>query len=77
MPELNGSDLVRWFRTENKTIPFILMSGKNDPKLFAELLSQKLITAMFPKPFQHLGFVRLVYLLLGIEETPKVKKKSN
>jgi two-component system chemotaxis response regulator CheY len=76
MPKLKGSELARWLRTEvgNTELPFILMTGKNDPHLFAELLSKKFITVMFPKPFQHLTFLNMVNNLLGIQKDVSLKK---
>lgn len=75
MPLMTGSQLVEWLRTEggDTTTPFVMLSGKRDPRLFGDLMSRKLITGVFPKPFRHPVLKNIVYTLLGIENDPAFK----
>lgn len=66
MPFMSGSQLAVWMRGEelHRDTPFILASGKQDPKLFARLIKDKVISAYIPKPFQNNALLQIVNVCL-------------
>lgn len=69
MPLMRGSELAAWIRkTElNREIPIIIMSGKDDPRLFCQLIEDKKISAYISKPFDNKSLSKLVSRYLNPE----------
>lgn len=69
MPVMRGSELAAWIRkTElNREIPIIIMSGKDDPRLFGQLIEDKKISAYISKPFDNKSLSKLVSRYLNPE----------
>jgi CheY-like chemotaxis protein len=72
MPFLEGLDLIRYMRTENRLrrIPIMMISAEQDIKLMASSFSAG-ATAFLPKPFTPEQLQSAIRMLLGNRKSTK------
>jgi CheY-like chemotaxis protein/HPt (histidine-containing phosphotransfer) domain-containing protein len=79
MPFLEGSDLIRFMRTEKRLmrIPVMLITAESDIKLVASGLAAG-ATVLLPKPFTRKRLQQMLHMMLGVTDVarPAVTKPT-
>jgi CheY-like chemotaxis protein/HPt (histidine-containing phosphotransfer) domain-containing protein len=72
MPYLEGSDLIRFMRTEKRLmrIPVMLITAESDIKLVASGIAAG-ATILLPKPFTRKRLQQMLQMILGVATVPK------
>lgn len=79
MPYLEGSDLIKFMRTEKRLmrIPVMLITAESDIKLVASGLAAG-ATVLLPKPFTRKRLQQMLHMMLGVQAVfrPAVTKPT-
>lgn len=76
MPVASGVELLRWCRKTERSIPFIMVTGKLEAELTAEALNLG-ARHLLKKPLKRQEFLQSVQMVIKEEAMQKESKKSN